>query len=65
MIIYCGASVDVISEALWDQLKKRHIKCVTKRSTKKLYAFGAVKPPDVVGTFTTDIILRTKCASRG
>ena len=63
MIIDSRASVDVISEALWDQLKKRHIKCVTKRSTKRLYAFGAVKPLDVMGTFATDIILRTKCAS--
>ena len=61
MIIDSGASVNVIREALWDQLKKRSIKCVTKRSIKKLHAYVVVKALEVIRTFIADIILGTKC----
>ena len=44
MIIDSGGSANVIIQALWEQLKKQHIKCVSRRSTKKLYAYGAVNP---------------------
>ena len=37
MIIDSGASANVISQTLWEQLNKQHIKCVSRRSTKKLY----------------------------
>ena len=32
-----------------------HIKCVSRRSTKKLYAYGAVTPLEVIETFTADL----------
>ena len=49
MIIDSGASANVISQALWEQLKKQHIKCVSRRSTKTLYAFCEVTPFEVIG----------------
>lgn len=58
MIIDSGASANVISQALWEQLKKRHIKCVSKPNTKKLYAYGAVNPHLQC---TADITLGNKC----
>ena len=58
-----GASANVISQALWEQLKKQHIKCVSRRSTKKLYAYGVVIPLKVIGTFTTDLSLGSKSVS--
>ena len=42
MIIDSGLSANVISQSLWEQLKKQHIKCVSRRSTRNLYAYGAV-----------------------
>ena len=63
MIIDSGASANVISQSLWEQLKKCHIKCVSKQSTKKLYAYGAVSPLEVIGTFTADISMGNKCVS--
>ena len=35
MIIDSGASANVISQTLRKPLKKQHIKCVSRRSTKK------------------------------
>ena len=63
MIIDSGASANVISQILWEQLKKQHIKCVSRRSTKKLYAYGVVTPLEVIGTFTADMTLGSKCVS--
>ena len=63
MIIDSGASANVISQALWEQLKKQHIKCVSRRSTKKLYVYGAVTPLEVIGTLTTDLSLGSKSVS--
>ena len=63
MIIDSGPRANVISQALWEQLKKQHIKCVSRRSTKKLYAYGAVTPLEVIGTFTADLSLGSKSVS--
>ncbi|KAK2554063.1 hypothetical protein P5673_024409 [Acropora cervicornis] len=38
------------------------IKCVS-RTTKKFYAYGAVTPLEVIGTFTTDLSLGSKSVS--
>ena len=48
---------------MWEELKKQHVKCVSKRSTKKLYAYGATSPLEVIGTFTADLSLANKCVS--
>ena len=61
MSIDSGASANVIGQAKWEQLKKRHIKCVSKRSTKKLYDYEAVTPLEVIDTITEEITLESKC----
>lgn len=60
MVIDSGASANVICQALWEQLKKCNVKCVSKRSTKKLYAYGAVIRLEIIGTFTADATLGNK-----
>ena len=63
VIIDSGSSANVIDQTLWEELKKQHVKCVSKRSTKKLYAYGATRPLQVIGTFTADLSLANKCVS--
>ena len=63
MIIDSGASANVISQALRKPLKKQHIKCVSRRSTKKLYAYGAVTPLEAIGTFKRELSLGSKSVS--
>ena len=63
MIIDSGSSANVIDRILWEELKKQHIKCVSKRSAKKLYAYGSTSPLEVIGTFTADLSLANKCVS--
>ena len=50
MIIDSGASANAISHTMWEQLKKQQLlfKCVSKRATKKLYAYGMVTPLEVI-----------------
>ena len=51
MLIDSGASTNVIDQKLWEELKKKHIECVSKKSRKKLYAYGATTPLRVIGIF--------------
>jgi hypothetical protein len=55
MVIDSGASTNVIDKHLWKDLKKKHIKCTSRKTTKKLYAYGSTTPLTVIGTFTAEV----------
>ncbi|CAB4009281.1 Transposon Tf2-6 poly, partial [Paramuricea clavata] len=38
-----------------DTGRKKHIKCTSRKTTKKLYAYGSTTPLTVIGTFTADV----------
>ena len=46
-----GASANVIDKNLWSKLKQDKIKCVSRKSDKKLYAQGSKQPLNIVGSF--------------
>jgi len=52
MLIDSGASTNVIDKNLWSKLKQDKIKCVSRKSDKKLYAYGSKQPLNVLGTFS-------------
>ena len=52
MLIDSGASTNVIDKNLWSKLKQDKVKCVSKKSDKKLYAYGSKQPLKVLGTFS-------------
>ncbi|PFX21225.1 Gag-Pro-Pol polyprotein [Stylophora pistillata] len=52
MLIDSGASTNVIDKNLWLKSKQDKIKCVSRKSDKKLYAYGSNQPLNVLGTFS-------------
>ena len=43
MLIDSGASTNVIDKSLWSKLKQDKINCVSRKSDKKLYAYGRMQ----------------------
>ena len=60
MLVDSGASTNVIDKNLWSKLKQDKIKCVLRKSDKKLYAYGSKQPLNVLGTFSTLVRVRGK-----
>lgn len=60
VMVDSGASVNIVDKETWNDLKKRHIKCISnERNTtdRKLYPYGSREPLKVMGTFTTKVSL--------
>ena len=51
-----GASCNVIDQATWEVLKKKSVQCESKKSSKKLFAYGQKDPIEVIGTFVSEIV---------
>ena len=50
-----GASCNLVDYGTWNNLKQNHIKCESKVSDRKLFAYGQKEPMEVVGTFVAEI----------
>lgn len=55
VLIDSGASCNVIDYGTWNNLKQKHIRCESKVSDKKLFAYGQKEPMEVVGTFVAEV----------
>ena len=55
ILIDSGATCNIMDKATWEMLKKDGVKCVSRRTNKKLFAYGQEKPIDVLGTFVSEI----------
>ena len=56
VLIYSGASCNVIDQATWEVLKKKTVQCESKKSSKKFSAYGQKDPIEVIGTFVSEIV---------
>jgi hypothetical protein len=54
-IIDSGASVNIIDKEQLEELKKKLLKCHSGKCEKKLYAYGATEPLDLLGKFRAQI----------
>ena len=61
VLIDSGASCNLIDSETWNSLKLKHIECESKKSDKKLFAYGQKEPIEVIGTFVAEIA----CADSG
>ena len=56
VLIDSGASCNLIDYETWDNLKRNGVKCDSKQSDKKLFAYGQKEPIQVAGTFVSEIV---------
>ena len=55
ILIDSGATCNIMDKATWEMLKKDGVKCVSRRTNKKLFTYGHEKPTEVLGTFVAEI----------
>ena len=48
----------MIDQATWEVLKKKSVQCESKKSSKKLFAYGQKDPIEVIGTFVSEIVCK-------
>jgi len=58
MLIDSGASCNVIDQCTWNMMKKKQVKCESRKSTKEIYAYGSETPLKVIGMFSCIVTLR-------
>ena len=58
MIVDSGASCNVIDRKLWEELKQNKVKCISMKSTKKLYPYGSAEPLQTAGCFLATVTVR-------
>ena len=56
VLIDSEAPCNVIDQATWEVLKKKSVQCESKKSSKKLFAYGQKDPIEVIGTFVSEIV---------
>ena len=56
VLIDSGVSCNVIDQTTWEVLKKKSVQCESKKSSKKLFAYGQKDPIEVIGTFVPEIV---------
>jgi hypothetical protein len=61
VIVDSGASVNVIDRCMWEWLKGRTVKCVSRLSDKQIYGCGNDKPLNVAGCFNANVSVNHKC----
>jgi hypothetical protein len=55
-IIDSGASVNITDKEQWEDLKKKHLKCHSEKCEKKLYAYDATEPLNLLGKFRAQMV---------
>ena len=55
MIIDSGASCNVVDRNQWEYLKMNSVKCVSTKTTKRIYPYGSTQPLSCAGTFTAEV----------
>ena len=57
VLIDSGATCNLIGQQTWNMLKKKGIKCESRKTARELYTYGSTEPLPTLGTFTADVVL--------
>ena len=57
VLIDSGATCNLIGQQTWNKLKKKGIKCESRKTARELYADGSTEPLPTLGTCIADVVL--------
>ena len=56
VLIDSGASCNLMDKATWEELKAQNVDTLSRKSSKKLFAYGQTQPVKILETFDAKII---------
>ena len=65
VLIDSGATCNLIGQQTWNMLKKKGIKCESRKTARELYAYGSTEPLPTLGKFTADVVLADNNSNTG
>ena len=60
VLIKCGSTCNVIDKTTWKTLKEKKVKCVSRKSIRKLNSYGSNEPLTTAGEFETELCCKDK-----
>ena len=55
IVVDSASDANLISEQMWIELKKKKIKCVSRKVNRKLFSYSSDVPLEVIGVFDADV----------
>ena len=60
VLVDSGSTCNVIDRATWEMLKEKKVKCVSRKSKRKLYSYESNEPLTTAGEFETELRCKDK-----
>ncbi|PFX12869.1 Retrovirus-related Pol polyprotein [Stylophora pistillata] len=60
VLVDSSSTCNVIDRATWETLKEKRVKCVSRKSNRKLYSYGSNEPLTTAGEFETELCYKDK-----
>ena len=60
VLVNSGSTCNVIDRATWEMLKEKKVKCISRKSKRKLYSYGSNEPLTTAGEFDTELRYKGK-----
>ena len=60
VLVDSGSTCNVIDRATWEMLKEKKVKCISRKSKRKLYSYRSNEPLTTAGEFETELRYKGK-----
>ena len=62
VLVDSGSTCNVIDRVTWETLKEKKVRCLSRKSNRKLYSYGSNEPLTTAGEFETELCYKdTRC----